>query len=42
VTIARAAIDGIVAHARETSPAECCGLLLGRGDDVTEAARARN
>jgi proteasome lid subunit RPN8/RPN11 len=31
-----------VAHARETAPEECCGLLLGRGDEVVEAVRARN
>ena len=32
----------MVAHAREAAPAECCGLLLGRGDAVVEAVRARN
>jgi proteasome lid subunit RPN8/RPN11 len=31
-----------VAHAREASPDECCGLLLGRGDEIVEAVRARN
>jgi proteasome lid subunit RPN8/RPN11 len=31
-----------VAHAREAAPDECCGLLLGRGDQIVEAARARN
>jgi proteasome lid subunit RPN8/RPN11 len=31
-----------VAHAREASPEECCGLLLGRGDEIVEAIRARN
>jgi proteasome lid subunit RPN8/RPN11 len=31
-----------VAHAREAAPLECCGLLLGRGDEIVEAARARN
>jgi proteasome lid subunit RPN8/RPN11 len=34
--------DSIVAHARETAPAECCGLLLGRGEEIVEAVRARN
>jgi proteasome lid subunit RPN8/RPN11 len=39
----RAAVcDAIVAHARETAPAECCGLLLGRGQEIVEAVRARN
>jgi proteasome lid subunit RPN8/RPN11 len=37
VTIARAALDAVVAHARETAPAECCGLLLGRDGLVVEA-----
>ncbi len=31
-----------VAHAREASPDECCGLLLGRGGEIVEAVRARN
>lgn len=31
-----------VAHAREAAPNECCGLLLGRGDVIAEAVRARN
>jgi desampylase len=31
-----------VAHAREAAPKECCGFLLGRGDDIVEAVRARN
>jgi proteasome lid subunit RPN8/RPN11 len=35
-------IAAIVAHAREAAPNECCGLLLGRGEDVLEAVRARN
>jgi proteasome lid subunit RPN8/RPN11 len=34
--------DTIVAHARETAPAECCGLLLGRSSEIVEAVRARN
>jgi proteasome lid subunit RPN8/RPN11 len=39
----RAAVrDAIVAHALETAPAECCGLLLGRSDEILEAIRARN
>jgi proteasome lid subunit RPN8/RPN11 len=32
----------IAAHAREAAPAECCGLLLGQGDEIVEAIRARN
>ena len=34
--------DRLVAHAREAAPDECCGVLLGRGDDIIEAVRARN
>ena len=29
-------------HAREAAPDECCGLLLGRGDEIVEALPARN
>ena len=41
-TIASDALEEIVAHAREAWPAECCGLLLGRGTAVAEAARTPN
>jgi desampylase len=34
--------DAIVAHARETAPAECCGLFLGREEEIVEAVRAGN
>ena len=37
-----AALDLVVAHAREAAPDECCGLLLGRGGGIAEAVRARN
>jgi len=37
-----AALDSVVAHAREVAPNECCGLLLGRRDEIVEAVRARN
>jgi proteasome lid subunit RPN8/RPN11 len=36
------ALESIVAHAREAAPLECCGLLVGRGDEIVEAVRARN
>jgi proteasome lid subunit RPN8/RPN11 len=42
VTIYRQVLDDIVAHARAALPAECCGLLLGRGDRISEASRAPN
>jgi desampylase len=38
----RRAVESAVAHAREAAPDECCGLLLGRDDQIVEAARARN
>jgi proteasome lid subunit RPN8/RPN11 len=31
-----------VTHARETAPAECCGVLVGRAGDVVDAIRTRN
>ena len=34
--------SGLLAHARETRPNECCGILLGRGDHVTRFHRATN
>ena len=46
VAIAAAVLATIVAHARETAPAECCGLLVGRPAGgallVDEAVTARN
>lgn len=35
-------LDAIVAHARETAPAECCGVLVGRDDEIVDAVRTRN
>ncbi|MGH9372619.1 MAG: Mov34/MPN/PAD-1 family protein [Vicinamibacterales bacterium] len=32
----------MVAHARETAPNECCGLLIGEGLTVHEAVPSRN
>jgi proteasome lid subunit RPN8/RPN11 len=40
--VARAALEAIIAHAREDAPAECCGLLLGCDGTVVEALRTRN
>lgn len=40
--IARAALDDIIAHARAEAPSECCGLLLGSGLTIAEAARTTN
>ncbi len=38
----RAAADAIVAHAREATPDECCGLLIGSPARIEDAHRARN
>jgi proteasome lid subunit RPN8/RPN11 len=35
-------VEAIVAHARAAAPAECCGVLIGRGGDVVEAVPTRN
>lgn len=40
--VRRAALDRLVAHARDALPDECCGLLVGSGDRVDEAVPARN
>jgi desampylase len=40
--VSRAALAGIVAHARSAKPAECCGLLIGTGTAVTASVPARN
>jgi proteasome lid subunit RPN8/RPN11 len=34
--------SAIVAHARSAAPDECCGLLLGTADTISEARPARN
>jgi proteasome lid subunit RPN8/RPN11 len=42
VLILQQTIDAIVAHARETAPDECCGLLVGTEAAIDEAVRTRN
>ena len=42
MTIAREVIADIEAHARDTAPEECCGLLLGTPDRIAASVRARN
>lgn len=32
----------MIAHARNTAPAECCGLLVGNGRRIDEAVSTRN
>lgn len=34
--------DEIVRHAKDEAPNECCGVLLGKGDAVSEVRPARN
>ena len=34
--------DEIIRHAKDEAPNECCGILLGKGDAVSEVRRARN
>lgn len=38
----RGVLAELVAHARETSPEECVGLLLGEGERIRESVRLRN
>jgi proteasome lid subunit RPN8/RPN11 len=40
--VASAALQAVVAHAREAAPAECCGLLVGRSDEIVDALPTRN
>ena len=40
--VRRAALDAVVAHARQAMPEECCGLLIGSGGRIEEAVPARN
>ena len=42
VRIADWGLRAVLGHAREAAPEECCGLLLGLGQQIVEAVRARN
>ena len=42
MTCPLAVVNGIFAHAREARPAECCGVLIGTGDEIVDAVRIRN
>jgi desampylase len=35
-------LDAITAHARREQPRECCGILLGAGNEILEAVAAAN
>ena len=43
IRISRSLVDDIVAHARESAPNECCGLVGGSADGVVQTIyRCRN
>ena len=35
-------LEAIIAQARAEAPAECCGMLIGRGASIDEGVPARN
>lgn len=40
--IRRDVLDAIVAHARAEAPLECCGLLIGSGEELEESYPVEN
>lgn len=42
IKLRRALIEGMFAHARDTTPEECCGLLGGLEGEATTLYRLRN
>jgi proteasome lid subunit RPN8/RPN11 len=42
ITLSREHLDEMFAHARATSPAECCGLVGGEGARARDVYRLRN
>lgn len=42
ITIVQPVLDDVLAHAREETPRECCGLLIGMSDRISASARATN
>ncbi|HYP52295.1 MAG TPA: M67 family metallopeptidase [Pyrinomonadaceae bacterium] len=42
ITVGRAQFEEMLAHASETRPEECCGLLGGRGGSALSVYRLRN
>ena len=38
----RAALEAVLRHAERASPRECCGVLVGREDEILQAVEARN
>ena len=41
-TIAPGVLEAVVAHALGVRPSECCGILLGKDDEIVEAVRTGN
>jgi proteasome lid subunit RPN8/RPN11 len=42
IVLPRKLRDEIVAHARESAPKECCGLVFGDGEVASKVVRGRN
>jgi proteasome lid subunit RPN8/RPN11 len=42
LTLRRAHVEEMLAHAREASPAECCGLVGGSSEEAQSVYRMRN
>jgi proteasome lid subunit RPN8/RPN11 len=42
IRIPAVVVSGMLAHAREEAPRECCGLLVGRETSIVRSVRARN
>lgn len=42
LTLARSYVDEMIAHAREDTPNECCGIIAGNHDGATKLYRALN
>jgi len=42
VVITRQILEGIIRHAREEAPLECCGLLMGASETITHQRRMVN
>ncbi len=42
IRVARAAVEEMFAHASESAPAECCGLVGGAGGEARSVYRLRN
>ena len=42
LTIPQRCIDEMVAHARQEAPNECCGMLAGKGDAISNVYHATN